>query len=253
MDSSRRVSDPGDKSVGEPTSDARALLARFAPRPNDLPLLRWVPELAGSDGAGVVVALLDGGLHVRHPALAGARIRFRDFTGTGPADRTGHGTRGAALLVSRKGGVAPGCDLLFGKVLVRGRMEATEPVAQAIRWAVDSGAHVIALPLGRRRHSRRVTRELARAAECGCRSFAAAGNRGPDVLLFPAAAAPTTAVSGARADGTPLPWCCQTGGVDVWAPGAAIGTAAGSWSGSSPATVLAAAVATLTVSVTGGG
>jgi subtilisin family serine protease len=248
-DSSVRDVMETDREV-ESGPDIRDLIRAFTPELNDSRLLRWDPTLDNEDGFGIQVALFDSGIFRKHPALQGARIKARDFTGSdGVYDSTGHGTKNAGLLVAQGHGwlrgIAPACTLLVGKVLGTGGLDASaKALARAIRWAVYKGVHIVILPLGRAHGSPLVTHEVHRALGRGCVFFASAGNRGPDTLLFPASIRGVTAVSAAGPDGTPLEWCCQTSQVDFYAPGLDVWSIGSknrcTVSGSSPATVLTA-------------
>lgn len=238
----------------ETAPDIRDLIRTLAPEVNGSRLLRWDPALDIEEGAGIRMTLLDSGISWKHPAFRGARIKARDFTGSGGVfDPTGHGNKSTELLVAQGRrwlrGIAPACTLLVGKVLGTGDQDASvREIARAVRWAVYENAHIIILPLGRTRGSPSVAREVCRAVAEGCIIFAAAGNRGPDTFLFPARLQGVSAVSAAGPNGKPLEWCCQTPQVDCYAPGQV-------WSkrldgidtikGSSLATVLAAGVAAL--------
>ncbi|MBO5292249.1 MAG: S8 family peptidase [Lachnospiraceae bacterium] len=76
-------------------------------------------------GKNVVAAILDTGIAL-HPDLKGRVIGFRDFTAARTAvyDDCGHGTHVAGILAGdgkasggRYRGIAPGCQLVIGKVL----------------------------------------------------------------------------------------------------------------------------------------
>ncbi|MGW2594216.1 S8 family serine peptidase [Streptomyces sp. NPDC001515] len=80
---------------------------------------------AGLDGTGVKVAVLDTGIDADHPDLAGRIAATKVFvTGQDDRDRTGHGTHTASTVAGtgaasggRYAGMAPGAELLVGKVL----------------------------------------------------------------------------------------------------------------------------------------
>lgn len=117
----------------------------------------WGVEAVGAmtspfTGKDITVAVLDTGIHKAHPAFANKRIIERDFTGEGDGDTDGHGTHCAGTICGENSplriGVAPGVkDLLIGKVLASDG-GATSWIAEAIRWAVSSGANIISMSLG---------------------------------------------------------------------------------------------------------
>ena len=119
----------------------------------------WGVQAVGADtspysGAGVVVAVLDTGIDASHPAFSGMDLVQKDFTGEGNGDDNGHGTHCAGTIFGREVqgqriGVAPGVSkALIGKVLGRDGGGSSEEICNAIFWAMDSGAHVIAMSLG---------------------------------------------------------------------------------------------------------
>lgn len=235
------------------------LLQSFGRQRSDPRLVRWSPRLAGGTGAGVRVALLDSGFDRERPDLSKARVIAQDFTGQSSlADGTGHGSQMAALLVGQglgaSGGLAPEATLLFGKVLRASISAKTERyIAQGIRWAVQQRADILVLPLGRSRASREIYQALQRAIAAGVQVFAAAGNGGPQRVLFPANLPGVVAVTGADLAGEILPECAAGEAVDAIALGdvpAPGGMGPGArLVGSSPATVLAAAIAALEISL----
>lgn len=106
------------------------------------------------DGSGVSIAVLDTGYDETHSAFADLSVEQKDFTGEGPGDDNGHGTHNAALLCGgtvdgTRIGVAPGVErLLVGKVLGGTGGGSTSTIAAGLVWAITSGAHIVALPLG---------------------------------------------------------------------------------------------------------
>ncbi|MFD0560159.1 S8 family serine peptidase [Stackebrandtia endophytica] len=110
---------------------------------------------SGYDGDGVTVAVLDSGVDPDHPDLAGRVIEARDFTGADdPTDRHGHGTHVAATIAGggeasdgRHRGVAPGAELLSGKVC--GMEECTESdLLAGMLWAAQSDAAIVNMSIG---------------------------------------------------------------------------------------------------------
>ncbi|MER7458502.1 S8 family serine peptidase [Micromonospora sp. NPDC126480] len=111
---------------------------------------------AGLTGTGVTVAVLDTGVDVTHPDLAGQVAEARNFTETPDArDTVGHGTHVASTIAGsgaasggRYKGVAPDATLLDGKVCED--FGCTESAILAgMQWAaVDKRADVINMSLG---------------------------------------------------------------------------------------------------------
>lgn len=110
-------------------------------------------ETSELTGAGAVVAVLDTGIDPAHSAFQGMELVRRNFTNASDDDEDGHGTHCAGTIFGRDvGGVRIGVArgvrrALIGKVLAPGG-GSTEEVANAIEWAVQSGAHVISMSLG---------------------------------------------------------------------------------------------------------
>jgi subtilisin family serine protease len=103
---------------------------------------------AGLTGAGVKVAVLDTGVDATHPDLAGKVAAAKDFSGSeSTVDRFGHGTHVASIAVGKKG-VAPGAQLLVGKVLDDSGSGYESGIIEGMQWAVDSGAKVVNMSLG---------------------------------------------------------------------------------------------------------
>ncbi|MFD3452024.1 S8 family serine peptidase [Streptomyces sp. NPDC058691] len=112
---------------------------------------------AGGTGAGVRVAVLDSGVDATHPDLAGRIVASRSFVpGEDVVDRNGHGTHTASTVAGtgaasdgKERGVAPGADLLVGKVLGDSGSGAISGIIAGMEWAVRTEhAKVINMSLG---------------------------------------------------------------------------------------------------------
>ncbi|MDX3716058.1 S8 family serine peptidase, partial [Streptomyces europaeiscabiei] len=111
---------------------------------------------AGYDGKGVKVAVLDTGIDATHPDLKGRILKAKNFTGSDSADdRQGHGTHVASTIVGsgvksggKYEGVAPGAELLVGKVLDDTGFGDDSTIIAGMQWAVAQGAKVVNMSLG---------------------------------------------------------------------------------------------------------
>ncbi|WP_326821496.1 S8 family peptidase [Streptosporangium sp. NBC_01756] len=110
----------------------------------------------GHDGAGVKVAVLDTGVDAGHPDLKGKIAGSRSFVpDEAVQDLMGHGTHVATTIAGsgaasggKNKGVAPGADLLVGKVLSNGGSGQDSWLIDGMEWAAASGAKVISMSLG---------------------------------------------------------------------------------------------------------
>ncbi|NGO74133.1 S8 family serine peptidase [Streptomyces sp. YC504] len=146
---------------------------------------------AGKDGSGVKVAVLDTGVDRTHPDLTERVGEARNFTDTEDAvDHHGHGTHVASTVAGsgaasggKSKGVAPGAELLVGKVLNDQGSGADSWVLAGMDWAARSGAKVVSMSLGSSAASDG-TDPLSEAvnqltADTGTLFVIAAGNTGP--------------------------------------------------------------------------
>jgi subtilisin family serine protease len=110
----------------------------------------------GLDGTGVTVAILDTGVDLNHPDLAGQVTQAVSFVpGESANDGNGHGTHTASTIVGTgaasggvERGVASGAKLLVGKVLGDDGAGDDSWVIAGMEWAAHSGAKVISMSLG---------------------------------------------------------------------------------------------------------
>jgi subtilisin family serine protease len=156
----------------------------------------------GFDGAGVKVAVLDTGYDATHPDLAGRVAGAADFTGEGSTvDTHGHGTHVAATVASvdsARRGVAPGAELLVGRVLDGSGSGDLSWVIAGMEWAVAQGAKVVSLSLGAGPSDgtdpvSAAVNSLTRSS--GALFVIAAGNSGPDPETVEAPGAATDALT----------------------------------------------------------
>lgn len=125
--------------------------------PVRIPAHRWPADLsyqgvfAGSDGAGVRVAVLDSGIDADHPLVGGVAesvaivadetsVRVEPVPAT---DVAGHGTACASVI--RR--LAPACTIANVQVLTGGIFGSGPALLAGLRWAVEQGYDVINLSL----------------------------------------------------------------------------------------------------------
>ncbi len=114
---------------------------------------------ARSTGSGITIGIVDTGVDLNHPDLAGKIAATADCVGRpctagGGQDTHGHGTivSGIAAAVSGNGrgvaGTAPDARLVVAKVLNSAGEGRVEDINNGIRWVVDNGAKVVNLSVG---------------------------------------------------------------------------------------------------------
>ncbi|MFE5793089.1 S8 family serine peptidase [Streptomyces sp. NPDC056503] len=206
--------------------------------------LAWA---AGYDGTGTKVAVLDTGADAEHPDLKGRITASRNFTDSADTtDRQGHGTHtistvggSGAASDGRKKGVAPGAELLNGKVLNDGGSGATSWIIAGMEWAVAQGADVVSMSLGNPAPTD-CTDPMATATEQLARStdalfVVAAGNTGPglNTVSSPGCAPSVLTVGAVDRDDSTAPFSSRGPALvshtlkpEIAAPGVAISAAA---------------------------
>ncbi|KAA1418531.1 S8 family serine peptidase [Nocardioides humilatus] len=194
---------------------------------------------AGYDGTGVTVAVLDTGIDADHPDFEGQIADTQSFVpDEAVADVNGHGTHVAGTIAGtgaaadgKHKGVAPGADLIVGKVLAGPAGQGQDSwVLAGMEWAAQSGADVVNMSLGdsmasdgKDPMSQAVN---ALSEQYGTLFVIAAGNAGPESISTPGAAADALTV-GAVDDADRLAGFSSTGPIfhtsalkpDLTAPG----------------------------------
>lgn len=152
-----------------------------------------------SQGDGVVVAVIDGGVNMDHQDLTGQVLPGGDFTGAntdGRSDSDGHGTGMASVIAGHGHGAQAGVMGLAPKAKimpVKVRMGADSlggenDLPLAIRFAVDHGAKVINMSLlGEYRLNSDTRQAVAYAVSKDVVLVAGVGNDGAKQVGYPAA------------------------------------------------------------------
>ncbi|MEO3796953.1 S8 family serine peptidase [Nonomuraea sp. B10E15] len=110
----------------------------------------------GQDGTGVKIAVLDTGADTGHPDLAGKIADSRSFVpDQAVKDGHGHGTHVASTIAGtgaasggKRKGVAPGAQLVVGKVLDDTGSGQESWIIEGMEWAARSGAKAVSMSLG---------------------------------------------------------------------------------------------------------
>jgi hypothetical protein len=188
------------------------------------------PATPASGRRDTVVGLIDTGVFVQHPALAGARIEQQGFA-PGGLTPSKHGTAVASITAGQAGpfrGVAPGGRIYVADVYGKtGAGGAASAVAEGIDWLVRKGAPVINISLVG--PSNKLTEAAVEAAiKKGVIVVAAVGNDGPNSPpLYPAAYRGVLAVTGVDQNDHILFEAVRATQVTFAAPGADIFAADG--------------------------
>jgi subtilisin family serine protease len=190
-------------------------------------------------GSSFPVAVVDTGVDVNEPDLAGRISTLRHDTASGSTnvtDHIGHGTMVAGVIAMVDGNGIGGRGIAGATQVVPIRVTTTgvffsDAVARSIVWAVNHGVRVINLSLGGHDlESPALTRALAYASSHDALLVAAAGNDGDrgNQISYPAAqlGAPNggwstgLSVGATRPDGSPAAFSTFNKDVSVAAPGA---------------------------------
>lgn len=141
-----------------------------------------------ASGAGVVVAIVDSGVDLDHPALAPHLVAGIDLVDGDdqPDDLNGHGTHVAGIVVA----AAPAVSILPVRVFDAEGGASNELIASGVDAAVAAGADIVNLSLGdsglgdRLRRGGAINRAIDRAANAGVIVVSAAGNDGQQETVY---------------------------------------------------------------------
>jgi hypothetical protein len=152
----------------------------------------YANQLGSGNGTGVLIGVVDSGVHVDHPELRGRiQASYNAFNGgTLVNDQMGHGTHVAGILAGSLAngalleGVAPGAKLAVAKVFTTGG-SSTVTIGQGIDWAVNvQRAPIVTLSLGS--NAPAMQGNLQNAVNRGTLVTAALGNDGRASGSWPA-------------------------------------------------------------------
>jgi subtilisin family serine protease len=225
--------------------------------------VRLLPAWDRTTGSpDVVVAVLDTGIHFRHPDLLGKVLPGWDAVDDDPSpvDDNGHGTFVAGIAGARASngegvaGVASGSPLLPVKVLDQDGQGTDADIIEGIVWAADHGADVLNLSLSGPGRSAALDAAVRYAVDRDVVVVAASGDHGSEIPEYPAASPGAVSVGATDADGRLAHFSSWGDTVDLVAPGmdvasTALGGGYAKGDGTSFSAPLVAGVATLLRSV----
>lgn len=192
----------------------------------------------------VVVAVIDSGVDLNHPSLAGnlwrnprETLNGLDDNGNGyvddvhgwdfvgqdadPSDASGHGTHIAGVIAAGQGGEIAGLanvSIMVLRVLDTHNEGFDSRTMAAIGYAIDEGADVINLSLGGVDDSRALRDACAAAVGAGVVVVAAAGNQS-GAVIYPAAYDSVIAVGASDEDDEIASFSNRGRSLDLVAPG----------------------------------
>jgi subtilisin family serine protease len=171
--------------------EQKAVLSEGDPAQYALAKLRLPQAHTLAHGANVTVAVIDSGIDLKHPELAGAIADSFDALGSKEGPHVhGTGIAGAIVAHARLMGSAPAARILalraFGGAQ-NGAESTSFVVLKALDYAVTHGAQIVNMSFAGPKDGL-IERGIAAAAAKGIVMIAAAGNAGPkSPPLYPAA------------------------------------------------------------------
>ncbi len=205
-----------------------------------------------STGAGLTVAVIDGGLDNSHPMFSGqlASNSIDIINGTNQPWITGgiigdHGTFVSGM-ISR---ALPEAKIMVIRAFAQSGRGTSFNIARAIRYAVNNGADAINMSFGSDNYDHAIAEEINNANARGIVMVAAAGNAGMDVNRFPGSHQYVINVAAVDSNDVKADFSNYGSAVSICAPGVNLygplsgGDSWGWWSGTSFAAPYVAALA----------
>ncbi|KJJ83603.1 Peptidase S8 and S53, subtilisin, kexin, sedolisin domain protein [Candidatus Omnitrophus magneticus] len=179
------------------------------------------------DGDDVTIALLDSGIDLNVldiDILGGYDFAGTDYTkGLTDADYSdiiGHGTLTASVIKGNNGeGIASEADILAVKIFDDNGQTSSKIVSDAIYYALENGARILAMPFTIFPISSELEKALDYAVNKGAILVSAAGNNGTEIEETSLAAYSNAITVGALdSDGSKASWSNYGSEIDLYAP-----------------------------------
>lgn len=203
---------------------------------------------ATTTGSAVKVAVIDTGIQLNHPDLAGnikGNVNFVNPRKNGNDDN-GHGTHVAGTIAAVNNtigvvGVAPNVSLYAVKVLDASGSGWDSDIISGLEWSVTNGMQVVNMSFGGSVDDPALHTAITSAYNAGVTLVGASGNGGGPPVNYPGAYPEVIAVTATTSANTLATFSSTGPEVDITAPGQSIlSTYKGSWyatmSGTSMAT-----------------
>jgi thermitase len=178
---------------------------------------------------GITIAILDTGVDLDHPDLAGKIISNTNFSNSPTVDDVyGHGTHVAGIAAAMTdnsigvAGLGYSASIMNVKVLSDMGAGSYSWITAGIIWAANNGADVINMSLGGPSTSSALEDAIDYAWSKGVVIVAAAGNNGDTTPMYPAYYSNCIAVAATDANDARASWSNYGNWVDVAAPGVSI-------------------------------
>jgi type VII secretion-associated serine protease mycosin len=181
-------------------------------------------------GGGNVIAVLDTGVQLNHPDLAGRLVAGYDFVNgdSNASDDNGHGTWVAGIIAANANdaygiaGISWTDKIMPVKIMNREGTGSTADLLAAIRWSADRGADVINMSVGGFPYSQMLQDAVNYAWGKGAVLVGAAGNNRREETYYPASFDNVISVSATQPQDEFSNWSSYGPKVDVSAPGSSI-------------------------------
>ncbi|MCB1503538.1 MAG: S8 family serine peptidase [Hyphomicrobiaceae bacterium] len=221
-------------------TDVSGAAPRPAIPPQNATMPQYAPDIIGAreahkltQGAGVLVAVIDTGIDETHPELAGSVTAHYNAFPAQKIEPDTHGTAIAGIIAAHAdlAGIAPQARILAvqaftSRTSAGGGDGTAQRIAAGLNWAIMKGARVINMSFARISKNGSdavIDRMLDKADSYGIVLVAAAGNGGPDAHPAYPASLPAVIAVTAIDEGRALYQHANVGDyIDISAPGVGI-------------------------------